>query len=262
MSMIAHDPQRPLVYVYGTLKKGFDPHKQYLWDSDFMGDSKYLKGIMFHVGGFPAIHLYEKGVAITGEVYKVRDLATITALDRYEGVNTGFFQREQVEIPEFGKVWVYTQSREEVDHYQWYVPDGNWRGPLSPKMFFSGFDAYDNKERPILTLSAPVSVPVKPIIQTVAAPKVRWSMLKDKPGYAELFEVESGKNIGTYRIRGEITGTDGKVKPLLMIPTSKPDSHKTVVDARGKVWYKANFTQQRKIHRISIAGPGVVNAGL
>lgn len=84
-----------LVFVYGTLKKGYGNHRL-LAQSMFVGKAITEPNFtMLHLGGFPGI-VQSGDTAIHGEVYRVSN-ATLTQLDRLEGHPT-FYERKPLMV--------------------------------------------------------------------------------------------------------------------------------------------------------------------
>lgn len=81
-----------LVFVYGSLKKGFH-NDHYLRESKFISKAftSHLHWEMISLGGFPAVIL-GKGIVL-GELYEVND-RTLINLDRLEG--EGHFYTKQL----------------------------------------------------------------------------------------------------------------------------------------------------------------------
>ena len=95
-----------LVFVYGTLKKGFGLHS-YMGNS-YCKKKDQLKGWdMYRLQSFPVI-IPGKGV-ITGEVYQVNG-KTLKLLDQVEGVDYGHYKRKKVTTVSGERVWVYYQD--------------------------------------------------------------------------------------------------------------------------------------------------------
>lgn len=85
-----------LVFVYGTLKRGFGNHK-FLEHSRFIGDARTCPALFMVDGGVPFV-MIEGGPLrqIAGEVYAV-DKPTLRRLDRLEG-HPHMYRRETVEV--------------------------------------------------------------------------------------------------------------------------------------------------------------------
>ena len=96
-----------LVFVYGSLKKGFGNNYHLQENAEYLGDFVTEPIFtMYSLGGFPAIR--EKGrTPITGEVYRV---GSLSSLDRLEGHPT-FYKRQEISTP-YGKAWVYILTYE------------------------------------------------------------------------------------------------------------------------------------------------------
>ena len=117
-----------LLFVYGTLKKGF--HNHYLLeDAPFICKAWLPFHKMLSLGGFPAI-IPEGGYRdnIEGELYEVPE-GRWPLLDRLEGV-PHLYRREQIEIwnnPEAkwheAQVYIWNQPTKDLP----LVPDGIWR---------------------------------------------------------------------------------------------------------------------------------------
>jgi len=115
-----------LLFVYGTLRRG-EPNHSLLQKSDFLGDTT-LVGSLFDLGEYPALHLDGAGT-VYGEVWRTSD-ATIAALDDYEGVGQGLFDRVRVRLP-WGEGWAYVagpvlRGALRADRR---IPTGRWRTP-------------------------------------------------------------------------------------------------------------------------------------
>jgi gamma-glutamylaminecyclotransferase len=101
---------RHLVFVYGSLKRGFRNHCM-LEGSRFIGDAHTLETFRMHSmgGAFPAVVPDEDGAAIEGEVYSVDDEG-LARLDRLEGYPR-HYDRKQVKVDlgvgRHKKAWIY-----------------------------------------------------------------------------------------------------------------------------------------------------------
>lgn len=103
-----------LIFVYGTLKKGFCRHhylKAYPCFGAFKTKPMYR---LLDCGSYPGMVVeVERGLSIQGEVYEV-DSACIEILDEVEGVSLGLYVKSQVEmlddweLPVWG--YLYNQS--------------------------------------------------------------------------------------------------------------------------------------------------------
>jgi len=109
-----------LVFVYGTLKEGFDNHIV-MMESNGVLVSKPARMPYFNMydqGYFPAaVCTDSKNDVIYGEIYSVDSLAP---LDRLEGYPT-HYDRVQVDT-QYGKVWVYVYADPEGD----LIASGQW----------------------------------------------------------------------------------------------------------------------------------------
>ncbi|MDZ7697722.1 MAG: gamma-glutamylcyclotransferase family protein [Deltaproteobacteria bacterium] len=75
--------EKSLVFLYGTLKRGFGNH-HFLDGSRFLGKAITKKKYALYVSGIPFVIENEPVSQISGEVYEV-DEDTLARLDRLEG---------------------------------------------------------------------------------------------------------------------------------------------------------------------------------
>jgi len=90
--------QRFMVFVYGSLKRGFGNH-YFLRDAKYCGNTETVDATfcMHSMGPFPAVtESNDNGYHITGELYEV-DADTMNALDKLEG-NGVFYTRKLVRV--------------------------------------------------------------------------------------------------------------------------------------------------------------------
>jgi gamma-glutamylaminecyclotransferase len=87
-----------LVFVYGTLKRGFSNHA-FLAGQSFAGEAETAPGFeLYALGGYPGMVAAPgaKGV-VTGEVWSVDD-ACLAQLDDLEGTAEGLYARGAVPL--------------------------------------------------------------------------------------------------------------------------------------------------------------------
>jgi gamma-glutamylcyclotransferase (GGCT)/AIG2-like uncharacterized protein YtfP len=72
-----------LLFVYGTLMRGFPLHALLEGRADSLGDGE-VAGLLFDLGRYPAA-LRGGGGVVRGEVYRLKDPALWRALDSAEG---------------------------------------------------------------------------------------------------------------------------------------------------------------------------------
>jgi gamma-glutamylcyclotransferase (GGCT)/AIG2-like uncharacterized protein YtfP len=72
-----------LLFVYGTLMRGFPLHALLEGRADFVGEG-LVQGLLFDLGRYPAA-LPDGGSLIHGEVYRLKDSGSWLALDSAEG---------------------------------------------------------------------------------------------------------------------------------------------------------------------------------
>ena len=84
-----------LVFVYGTLKKGFSNHRL-LASSELLGAAQTVKMYAMYSTGVPIVVKDESISPIFGELYRV-DEVTLVYLDSLEG-HPDWYRREEVEV--------------------------------------------------------------------------------------------------------------------------------------------------------------------
>jgi len=81
--MAADGEATTLIFVYGTLRRGFGNH-HLVRRAAFLGRGETAERLVMHVAGqIPFAHAAEAAYPIVGEIYAV-DAATLAALDRLE----------------------------------------------------------------------------------------------------------------------------------------------------------------------------------
>jgi gamma-glutamylaminecyclotransferase len=93
---VAHDSLNTLLFVYGTLRRGFANHEAYLADAVFMGDAVTEEGFALFVEDFPYLVKRPKVSRIVGELYRV-DGPTLKDIDCLEG-HPDNYRREQIQV--------------------------------------------------------------------------------------------------------------------------------------------------------------------
>jgi len=84
-----------LVFVYGTLKRGFW-NNYLLEDAEFLGEGTTLEKFKLFTVGFPYAVPDKSGLPLRGEVYRVCK-GTLKRLDRLEGYPS-HYRRKEVEV--------------------------------------------------------------------------------------------------------------------------------------------------------------------
>ncbi|HVZ65866.1 MAG TPA: gamma-glutamylcyclotransferase family protein [Lacunisphaera sp.] len=86
------------VFVYGTLKTGFENH-HFLAGQRLLGAANTVEGYtLFSLGDYPGmVRSSEPGRQVLGELWEVDD-ACLAALDELEGVAEGLFARVPVAL--------------------------------------------------------------------------------------------------------------------------------------------------------------------
>ena len=123
-----------LVFVYGTLKRGFGNHRL-LEKAKYLGDYKTIdKYTMLSLGAFPAVVLEQETSRISGEIFLINK-TILQNLDFLEGYPE-FYNRLLLPTPDTIKhinstMWMYyIQGDPRTVYYQDKYPiisDGIWR---------------------------------------------------------------------------------------------------------------------------------------
>ncbi len=122
-------PGNHLVFVYGSLMRGFGNHPL-IEAGTFEGEACTAAATyrMHDLGAFPGVRPApgtpgRSGERIRGEVYSVDDDG-LAALDRLEGHPT-FYRRQRVQLADGREVWMYILQHRERGMP--IVPAGDWR---------------------------------------------------------------------------------------------------------------------------------------
>ncbi len=115
-----------LVFVYGTLMKGFGNNQIIQRHSGLKIADGTIYGTMYNLGYFPGVKLGGAGL-VHGEIWKV-NASCMQSLDALEGEGH-LYKRKKVSVTDseatIEDVWVYEiMSRQRL---QQLVPSGNWR---------------------------------------------------------------------------------------------------------------------------------------
>lgn len=115
------------IFVYGTLKQGFHAFERMLKPYAYAIHEARMLGRMYDTGhGFPAVVDLRPGEPeswVYGQMMEVRGVFTVLdMLDRYEGVESGLYFREEREVlvciggrEEKRLAWVYLMNRMKVE---------------------------------------------------------------------------------------------------------------------------------------------------
>ena len=119
-----------LVFVYGTLKRGFANHRL-LEKAHFLGEAYLPRTKMINLGAYPAV-IAGGTKEVMGEMYQVDD-ETLIRLDRLEG-HPSFYERRQVKVFSIMPAvdtfiaWCYFLPQLVQVKYPTIVKDGIWHG--------------------------------------------------------------------------------------------------------------------------------------
>jgi len=106
-------------------------------ETKFIGEAE-IPGLMFHLGGFPAINLSEQFSRIKGEVYEL-SWDQLLNVDVLEGVGRDFYDRVEARVEPHGIVWTYIFPRPRASRCDRLIPTGVWQGPETPSLKWAGF---------------------------------------------------------------------------------------------------------------------------
>jgi len=104
--------KQQLLFVYGTLKRGFVRHPV-LQDESFYGTAVTVNSYrLLDCGSYPGLVSSDDGLAVQGEVYGVSD-ECLAVCDEVEGVAEGLYAREMISVQSLADpeervdAWVY-----------------------------------------------------------------------------------------------------------------------------------------------------------
>ncbi len=125
LTELRYDLQPDKLFVYGTLRRGFDPHEYLRSFARFVGRGR-IAGRLYDLGEYPgAIPSELPGEEVEGELYELGDLGRqLKTLDDYEEFDPkhpekSLFIRQQVDVSLEGgerlKAWAYLLPRKPLD---------------------------------------------------------------------------------------------------------------------------------------------------
>ena len=89
------EKEKHLLFVYGTLKRGFWNHS-FLEGEEFVGEAETKEKYAMYVSGIPFVVKGEQVSTIKGELYRVSS-ETLRLIDRLEG-HPNWYRRELVPV--------------------------------------------------------------------------------------------------------------------------------------------------------------------
>jgi gamma-glutamylcyclotransferase (GGCT)/AIG2-like uncharacterized protein YtfP len=116
-------PRSAVLFVYGTLMRGYGLHRLLEGAATFLGDAR-VRGRLLDLRGYPG--LVDGEGWVRGELYRLHDAELLRTLDREEGYN---FERRRAGVSlgdgRRSTAWLYRyrgqQERAVV------IPDGDYR---------------------------------------------------------------------------------------------------------------------------------------
>lgn len=114
---------KQLVFVYGSLKKGYGNHSVMERSAGrLLGEATLPPRYkLFSLGGFPGVvEVDEDGNELHGEVYEVERMNSLDALEGHPE----FYRRKLVNT-EYGEAWVYLLPDHWLDGRD-IITDGKW----------------------------------------------------------------------------------------------------------------------------------------
>jgi len=121
----AEGRETALLFVYGTLKRGFRAH-HLLGAARFLGARQTLARFgLVDCGAYPALVLGQR--AVEGELYEV-DLPSLRSLDAYEG---GEYLRECIQLQQGEEAQAYVLRAECASTYP-RIDAASWPTPHHP----------------------------------------------------------------------------------------------------------------------------------
>lgn len=85
------------LFVYGTLKRGFDLHDVLRGQTFCSVVASLTRGRLFDCGNWPALVACDDGQFVRGELYRVSD-ACLQRCDDVEDVGTGLYERRLIDL--------------------------------------------------------------------------------------------------------------------------------------------------------------------
>ena len=236
--------ERHQVFVYGTLKRHYGNHYRISDGGSLFRGQATIKGLMFHIGGFPAVNLEEPWIEITGEVFDVSD-KVLKSLDYLEGY-PNHYDRQVIETP-FGKAWIYVYTRKRIHEGMYVIPNGLWVGPTSPRIVWAGW----GKGFVIGSLDKAEHDP--PMTQA----KTPWRLIPAEDNWLKLLNITTGEVEGKYRLLGDlirhIRVNSYKPRP----PYNPPPRQTTIEDRRLPVLAVHTKDEKKEDSRPTVNDLGV-----
>lgn len=202
-------PQK--VFVYGTLKKGYPNHDRFLSKATDLGPAT-MSGLLFHLGGFPAMNLSESFTTVRGEVYQV-GWDEMLQMDRLEGI-PDFYDRIETIARPHGLVWTYIFPHRKAAQLNNLIPTGDWQGSETPSVVWKGF----GKGIKVGEFAVEDGRPDEIRVGKGDGP---WVLRKSEMDSTyKLINSDTGEVLGSYKHLRDMVGKDGKTKPVLSLPAS------------------------------------------
>ncbi|MDG2208223.1 MAG: gamma-glutamylcyclotransferase [Pirellulales bacterium] len=116
-----------IIFVYGTLKRGFPAHTQ-LRGSTFLETARTTSQFtLYNCGAWPAMVAEGHG-SVNGELFEI-PIETLELLDEYEG-HPHLFRRTTITLAEHhAEAWLFDRDIPS----EWpVITEGSWPGPRTP----------------------------------------------------------------------------------------------------------------------------------
>ena len=114
---ISNNASETLLFVYGTLRRGFSNHEVYLADAFLVGKAVTAEKYALFVDDFPYLTRRPKVSRIVGELYRI-DRPTLDLIDCLEG-HPDDYRREQI--------WVVTNLGRHYWAWAYFYPEARGR---------------------------------------------------------------------------------------------------------------------------------------
>lgn len=115
----------PLVFVYGSLKRGMANHEQ-LQGAPWAGEASISALALYDLGPFPmAVADAQASAPLQGELYRVSG-QLLQTLDRFEGAPR-LYERQWRRLSDGRSAWVYVGRPQQVRHAP-RIASGCWQG--------------------------------------------------------------------------------------------------------------------------------------